>query len=135
MEVPTHIKMPTKRILVVNDQADINTTIRKVLEDKGFKVDSYEDPHLALVNFKFQYYDLALIDYKMPQMNGFTFYRGVKAIDPNVKTCFLSAADVQPGHYSDDSFSSPPPTNCFIRIPIENEILLERIEEIMAEVK
>lgn len=127
--------MPTKRILVVNDEADINTTIRKVLEGKGFKVDSYEDPHLALENFKLQYYDLVLVDYKMPQMNGFTFYRGVKAIDPNVKTCFLTAADVQPDQYSDDTFSCPLPPNYYIRIPIENESLLERIEEIMAEVK
>lgn len=126
--------MPTKRILVVNDEADINTTIRKVLEDKGFKVDCYEDPHLALENFKLQYYDLVLVDYKMPHMNGFAFYKEVKAIDPNVKTCFLTAADVQPDHYSDDTFSCPLPPNYFMRIPIENEILLERIEEIMAEV-
>jgi two-component system, OmpR family, response regulator ChvI len=129
------MKMSTKTILLVNDEKDINTTVRQVLEDRGFKVDSYEDPYLALKNFKPQYYDLVMIDSKMPQMNGFAFYKEVKAIEPNVKTCFLTAADVQPGHYSDDSFSSPPPTNCFIRIPIENEILLEHIEEIMAEVK
>jgi CheY-like chemotaxis protein len=123
----------SKKILVVNDTADINTTVRRVLEDKGFKVDSYEDPHLALENFKPQYYDLVIIDSKMPQMNGLAFYRGVKALDKKVKTCFLSAADVQPGHYSGDTFSSPPPPKSFIRIPIENERLLERIDEIMAE--
>jgi CheY-like chemotaxis protein len=125
----------SKKILVVNDETDINATVRHVLEDRGFKVDSYEDPRLALENFKPQYYDLVIIDSKMPQMNGFAFYKEVRAIEPNVKTCFLTAADVQPDHYSDDSFSSPPPANCFIRIPIENESLIERIEEIMAEVK
>jgi two-component system, OmpR family, response regulator ChvI len=125
----------SKKILVVNDTVDINTTIRKVLEDKGFKVDSYEDPHLALEYFKPQYYDLVIIDSKMPQMNGFTFYRGVKALDKKVKTCFLTAAEVKPDDYSDDTFSSPPPAKSFIRIPIENERLLERIDEIMAEEK
>jgi DNA-binding response OmpR family regulator len=121
---------------VVNDEADINTTVRQVLEDKGFKVDSYEDPCLALENFKPQYYDLVIIDSKMPHMSGSLFYRGVKALDRKVKTCFLTAADVQPEHYSDGTFSSPPLSpNCFIRIPIRNERLLERIEEIMTERK
>jgi DNA-binding response OmpR family regulator len=127
--------MSTKRILVVNDETDINTTVRQVLEDKGFKVDSYEDPRLALENFKPHYYDLVIIDSKMPQMNGFAFYRGVKALDKKIKTCFLTAAELQSEQYSDDTFSSLHPPNYFIRIPIENERLLERIEEIMAEVK
>ena len=124
-----------KRILVVNDEADINTTVRKVLEDKGFKVDSYEDPRLALENFKPQYYDLVIIDSKMPQMSGSAFYIGVKALDKQVKTCFLTAAELQSEHYSDDTPSSPPSPNCLIRIPIENERLVERIDEIMAEEK
>jgi DNA-binding response OmpR family regulator len=126
--------MSTKRILVVNDEADINTTVRKVLEDRGFKVDSYEDPHLALENFKPQYYDLVMIDSKMPQMSGFAFYKRVNTLDKKVKTCFLTAAELQSEHYSDDTLGSLP-TNCFIRIPIENERLLERIEEIIAQVK
>ncbi len=117
----------SKKILVVNDETDINTTVRQVLEDKGFKVDSYEDPRLALENFKPQYYDLVIIDSKMPQMSGFVFYRGVKALDKKVKTCFLTASELQS--------EQPPPPNYFIRIPVENERLLERIEEIMAEVK
>jgi DNA-binding response OmpR family regulator len=125
----------SKKILVVNDEADINTTVRQVLEDKGFKVYSYEDPRLALENFEPYYYDLVLIDSKMPQMDGFVFYRGVTALDKKIKTCFLTAAEVQSEHYSDDSLSCPPPPNCFIRIPIENERLLERIDEIMAKEK
>ena len=88
---------------------------------------------MALENFQRHYYDLVIIDSKMPQMNGFAFYKEVKALDKNVKTCFLTAADVQSEHYSDDTFPSPPPPNCFVRIPIENERLLERIEEIMAD--
>ena len=123
----------SKKILVVNDEADINTTVRHVLEDRGFKVDSYEDPRLALENFKPQYYDLVIIDNKMPRMNGFAFYRGVKTRDKKVKACFLTAAELQ-SERSDNTLSSLP-ANCFIRIPIQNERLLERIEEIVAQVK
>jgi len=121
----------SKRFLVVDDETDINIAIRQVLEDKGFKVDSYEDPHLALKNFKPHCYDLVIIDIKMPQMNGFAFHRGVKAHDKEVKTCFLTAGEFQSEHYSDETFSSLP-ANCLIQIPIENERLMERIEEIKA---
>ena len=134
MEGGYQTTMLSKKILVVNDEADINTAVRHVLEDRGFKVDSYEDPHLALENFKPQYYDLVIIDSKMPQMNGFAFYRGVKTMDKKVKACFLTAAELQTEHNSDDTLSSLP-ANCFIRIPIQNERLLERIEEIVAQVK
>ena len=116
---------------MVDDETDINIAIRQVLEDKGFKVDSYEDPHLALKNFKPHCYDLVIIDIKMPQMNGFAFHRGVKAHDKEVKTCFLTAGEFQSEHYSDETFSSLP-ANCLIQIPIENERLMERIEEIKA---
>ena len=124
----------SERILVVNDEPDVNTTIRQVLQDNGLEVDSYEDPHLALKNFKPHYYDLVIIDVKMPLMNGFAFNREVKAQDKEVKTCFLTAGELRSEHYSDDTFSSLP-ANCLIQIPIENERLMERIEEIMAEVK
>ena len=47
----------------------------------------------------------------------------------------FSQPELQSEQYSDDTFSSLPPPNYFIRIPIENERLLERIEEIMAEAR
>ena len=134
MEKDAFSQVMSKRILVVDDETDINTTIRQVLEDKGFQVDSYEDPHLALKNFKPHYYDLVIIDIKMPKMNGFTFHKEVMAQNKEVKTCFLTAGEFQPEHYSDDRFSSLS-ANCLIQIPIENERLLECIEEIMTEVK
>ena len=90
MEKEAFSQVMSKRILVVDDETDINTTIRQVLEDKGFQVDSYEDPHLTLKNFKPHYYDLVIIDIKMPQMNGFTFHKEVMAQDKEVKTCFLT---------------------------------------------
>ena len=65
----------SKRILVVDDEADVNTAIREVLQQNGFIVDSYEDPLLALENFNPHFYDLLILDIKMPEMNGFYFYR------------------------------------------------------------
>ena len=60
-----------KRILLVDDEFDITYTFKKGLEDYGFEVDSFNDPQTALSNFKAGVYDIALVDIKMPQMNGF----------------------------------------------------------------
>jgi DNA-binding response OmpR family regulator len=45
------------------------------LEDSGFEVYTFNDPIKALSNFKVDYYDLLLLDIKMPRMNGFELYK------------------------------------------------------------
>jgi DNA-binding response OmpR family regulator len=119
----------SKRILVIDDEPDVNITLRKVLEKNGFIVDSYENPLLALENFKPHYYDLLILDIKMPKMSGFSFYREIKKRDDKLKICFLTAGEMYYGSYS-DIFSSLP-ANCFIRKPITNDELLEHIDRIM----
>jgi two-component system, OmpR family, response regulator ChvI len=123
------INKTSMRILVVDDEPDINTTLEKALEQNGFKVDSYECPLMALENFTPYYYDLAILDIKMPEMNGFSFYREIKKLDKNLRICFLTAGEMYYGVYS-DIFSSLP-ANYFIRKPIGNEDLIKRIDEII----
>ena len=119
----------SKRILVIDDEPDVNITLCKVLEKNGFIVDSYENPFLALENFKPHYYDLLILDIKMPKMSGFSFYREIKSLDKKMKICFLTAGEMYYGSYS-DIFSSLP-ANCFIRKPVTNEDLLKHIDRIM----
>lgn len=119
----------SKRILVVDDEADTNTALHEILEQNGFIVDSYEDPFLALENFKPNFYDLLILDIKMPEMSGFSFYREIKKRDDKMKICFLTAGEMYYGSYS-DIFSSLP-ANCFIRKPITNDELLKHMDRIM----
>ena len=123
------VNKTSMRILVVDDEPDINTTLEKALEQNGFKVDSYECPLMALENFTPYYYDLAILDTKMPEMNGFSFYREIKKLDKNLRICFLTGGEMYYGVYS-DIFSSLP-ANYFIRKPIGNEELIKRIDEII----
>jgi DNA-binding response OmpR family regulator len=120
-----------KRILLVDDEADVCFVLEKVLGENGFVVDSYQDPLLALKRFKAHLYDLVILDIKMPDLNGFALYREIKRLDKKVKVSFLTAGEMYYGAYS-DIFSSLP-ANCFIRKPIENEELIYRINEIIAD--
>ena len=118
-----------KKILVVDDEPDVNLTLKVTLEDKGFTVDTFDDPLFALQNFRAgQSYDLLILDVKMPKMNGFELYREIRKINDKVRVCFLTASEM----YYDDIYSDIfDGKNQFIRKPIENEELIKRVNEIM----
>ena len=122
-----------KRILLVDDESDVCLVLREVLSENGFVVDSYENPTLALEKFKAHSYDLVVLDIKMLELNGFDLYREIKRFNQKVKVCFLTAAEMHYDEYP-DIFSSLP-NKYFIRKPIENEKLMGRINEIIADGK
>src|ERR687898_896966 len=88
----------TKRILIVDDEPDVTFTLKKGLENNGmFEVEVFNDPLEALSNFKPDYYDFLLIDVKMPHMSGYDFYDNIKKIDSKVKSCFITAYEINYG--------------------------------------
>ena len=118
-----------KRILIVDDEPDVNLALRIVLEENNFIVDSFNDPLLALENFKANLYDVLILDIKMPKKDGFEVYKEVMKIDNRVKVCFLTAGDV---NYR--SLKETFPTldeNQFIRKPIENTELIRQVHKII----
>jgi two-component system catabolic regulation response regulator CreB/two-component system response regulator ChvI len=65
------------------------------LQEAGeVKVDTYNDPIVALAEFKPHYYDISLIDVRVPNMNGFDLYKELKKLDPTIRVCFITAFDV-----------------------------------------
>jgi DNA-binding response OmpR family regulator len=127
--VETREVMKKKRILIVDDEPDVNLALRIVLEDNNFIVDSFNDPLRALENFKTDMYDLAILDIKMPKKDGFEVYKEILKIDNRVKVCFLTAGDI---NYR--SLKETFPTldeNQFIRKPIENIELIKQIYKII----
>ena len=65
----------TKRILLIDDEPDITFTIKDILEDNGFQVDSFNKPPILALNYyKVSFYDLVILHIKMPKMDGFDLY-------------------------------------------------------------
>ena len=123
-----------KRILIVDDEPDVTLTFGIGLEGyyyqdnerrRRFEVYSYNDPEVALSKFKPNFYDLLLTDIYMPQMNGIELSQKIVEIDPNIKVCFMSAAEINIEAllevYPKASFG------CFIKKPITIECLIKRL--------
>ena len=126
-----------KRILVVSPEDDVNLALKSALEQvEGnasggsyyFRVDCFNNPVLALKNFKNGRYDLLIADVIMPQINGFDLAEEVKKIDQKVRVCFLIAGEI-PGKLRANKFivEEEGYEDKFIQIPIENNNLIRHV--------
>ncbi len=114
-----------KKILLVDDDLDINITLKKVLEEKGYIVSAFSNPLNALKEYKKNIYNIIILDIKMPHMSGFELYGEIRKIDNKVKVCFLTAGEVNLEDHREIITK-----NLFLRKPIENDALLDAIENI-----
>jgi DNA-binding response OmpR family regulator len=115
-----------KRILVVDDESDLTLFYRMSLEYHGFEVETFNDPRKALSNFKTGYYDLIILDIKMPNMDGFELYTEIRKRDKKVKVCFLTASELYYKEFRMKEYSAID-KSLFIRKPIGNEEMLKEI--------
>jgi two-component system response regulator ChvI len=116
---------------LVDDEPDVTYTIKKVLENNRFVVDSYNDPTLALSDFRLGLYDLLLLDIRMPKMNGFELYQKMRKIDSNVKICFLTASELFYEEYRRLDAYPTLDKEYFIQKPIRTEELIHQLNEIL----
>ncbi|MGC2385850.1 MAG: response regulator, partial [Nitrososphaeraceae archaeon] len=71
----------SKKILIVDDDPDLVSTFKMILEMNGYEVDGYTNPLSALSNFRPNEFGLLLLDIRMPVMNGFELFKKMKSID------------------------------------------------------
>ena len=123
----------TKKILLIDDEPDVTYTITKILEDNEFKVDSFNDPILALNYYKVNFYDLVILDIKMPKMDGFELYTKIREKEPKVKICFLTAIATFNEEFRKIRLTLGKTINedYFIQKPINMEDLTKKLTSIM----
>jgi DNA-binding response OmpR family regulator len=119
-----------KKILAVDDEPDLTKLCSLALEYHGFKVDTFNDPLEALSNYKPGYYDLVILDIKMPKMDGFELYDEIKKKDNKAKVCFLTASELYYEEFRKKEYCALD-RELFIRKPIDNEELLREVSKIM----
>ena len=128
-----HITVLKNSILLIDDELDITLTIKGVLEDAGFKVDSFNDPLFVLNNYKANFYDLIILDILMPKMNGFELYVKIREKDPKVKICFLTASELFYEEFRNArlKLGEKVGEEYFIQKPIKTEDLIKKINTLM----
>ena len=115
------------RIMLVDDEPDINAALSVVLKRSGYDVDTFENPFIALEKLKPGFYGLIILDVKMPQMDGFELYREIKKVDRKAKICFLTASELYYENFRKEKFTSLD-KELFIIKPISNAELLKKID-------
>jgi CheY-like chemotaxis protein len=126
-----------KRILIIDDDPDVTFTFKSGLEryyhdndndsynKTRFEVYAYNNPLVALSEFKPNFYDLLLTDINMPDMNGFHLCQKILELDDNVRVCFISAGEV-----NIEALREIHPKislGCFIKKPVSIEYLVKRL--------
>jgi CheY-like chemotaxis protein len=124
-----------KRVLVVDDEVDITTIFKLALEKVNLHVDIYNDPLLALTDYKAGMYDLLLFDIRMPGMNGFELYRKIKDIEEEEKkvkngkprVCFITAYEEFRSEFK-ETFPTVEEVDCFLKKPIPMPDLVKKVK-------
>src|SRR2546422_2997146 len=122
-----------KRIFVVDDEVDITTVFKLGLEEADVQVDVYNDPLLALSDYKSGMYDLLLLDIKMPKMNGFELYKKIidKEDDHNVhgkpRVCFITAYEGYRSQFN-ELFPTLEEVDSFLKKPISLPDLVKAVK-------
>jgi len=120
-----------RRIMIIDDDSDTTLTFKEAIvnsnnaDERRIQVQTYNDPLIALSEFKPNLYDLLLIDINLPNMNGFELGQKILEIDINVKVCFMSSGEI-----NREALGEIYPAlslGCFIRKPAAIDYLVKRI--------
>jgi len=116
--------MPT--IALVDDDRNILTSVSIALEAEGYRTMTYSDGASALDGFKTSPPDLAILDIKMPRMDGMELLRRLRQ-KSDVPVIFLTSKEEE----IDELFGLKMGADDFIRKPFSQRLLVERVRVLL----
>ena len=116
--------MPT--IALVDDDRNILTSVSIALEAEGYRIMTYTDGASALDGFKTSPPDLAILDIKMPRMDGMEMLRRLRQ-KSDMPVIFLTSKDEE----IDELFGLKMGADDFIRKPFSQRLLVERVKAVL----
>ena len=122
--LPEQGLMPT--IALVDDDRNILTSVSIALEAEGYRIMTYTDGASALDGFKTSPPDLAILDIKMPRMDGMETLRRLRQ-KSDMPVIFLTSKDEE----IDELFGLKIGADDFIRKPFSQRLLVERVKAIL----
>lgn len=119
------------KILVVEDDQDLNRIITKSLRDRGYDVTSAVDGLDALEKTEGVKFDMILTDIMMPKMDGFELAESIRAVDREIPIVFMTAKDDKPSKMLGYSIG----VDDYIVKPFDIDILIMKIGTILRRAK
>jgi two-component system response regulator ChvI len=116
--------MPT--IALVDDDRNIVTSLRMLLETEGYKIQAYTDGASALEGLSADPPDMAILDIKMPRMDGMELLRRLRQ-RTEMPVIFLTSKEDE----IDELFGLKMGADDFIRKPFSQRLLVERVKAIL----
>ena len=116
--------MPT--IALVDDDRNILTSVSIALEAEGYRISTYTDGVSALEGFKINPPDLAILDIKMPRMDGMELLRRLRQ-KSEIPVIFLTSKDDE----IDELFGLKMGADDFMRKPFSQRLLVERVRAVL----
>jgi len=80
----------TTRILVVDDDEDIRKVLTTILEDEGYTVESADTAKKAIERTRRKFYNLALIDIRLPDMEGIELLAKMRDTTPRMRKIIIT---------------------------------------------
>ncbi|MEM3018015.1 MAG: response regulator [Candidatus Bathyarchaeia archaeon] len=118
-----------KRILVVDDDPDILSSLKSILEFKGYMVDTAVNGREAIEKSKSEYYNLALLDIKLPDMEGTDLLTKMHRTTPKMMKVMLTGYPSLENAVKSLNLGA----DAYIMKPVKPEVLLKTIEEKLRE--
>jgi two-component system response regulator ChvI len=114
------------RIALVDDDRNILTSVSITLEAEGFEVETYNDGQSALDAFNRRLPDMAVLDIKMPRMDGMDLLQRLRQ-KTNMPVIFLTSKDDE----IDELLGLRMGADDYIRKPFSQRLLVERIRALL----
>ncbi len=116
------------RVLLVDDEEQLVSTLAERLQLREIDASWVTSSMAALKLVETESFDLAILDVKMPKINGLELKKRLQVLYPAMKFIFLT------GHGSEDDFkigAAEAGKNFYLVKPVKIESLLEKMNEVM----
>ena len=115
------------KILVVEDDNQIQELIVEFLSSQGYKVDMANDGVVGYEKFKKDKYDLVILDVMMPRLDGHSLCKMIRNIDKEVSIIFLTALGDEENEIKGFDLNA----DDYISKPFSFNILIKRVEAVL----